>query len=305
MLSFAKFGVFLLLVGYYLVALHFITEYVPGLPGGRRKKSPDMDPFGLYIPNVKDHNDSRWISFGYYAAIPFFYINKGIVETQRLITVTSICDVEQFYQAQNVASTFQTGPLSFTIYIHQNYKKINTTKLHSVLHSYFGNSSSLYDINIGIVAINTSSQVYINASKERGFDETTPLEFTTPTNVLRNLAEHQAQTDWIFNIDIDLWYLSETMHNNQYIKSLVDDMNSMISDTQYGLKTVFVVSVFEIIDEFDDTSDFDKLSKRTLLDLVYLDEVVPFHEGKHAHKCSDYDTWYTAGKPYRLDFNEV
>eukprot|EP01083_Nonionella_stella_P068434 181673_1 len=305
MLSFAKFGVFLLLVGYYLVALHFITEYVPGLPGGRRKKSPDMDPFGLYIPNVKDHNDSRWISFGYYAAIPFFYTKSGIVETQKLITITSICDIELLYEARHIASNYRAGPLSFAIYIDKDYKKINTTKLRHVIQSYFIDILSLYDITIGIVAINTSSAFYLNTYKQRKFDATTSLMFTIPTNVMRNLAEHQVQTDWIFNIDIDFWYLSETLNNNQNIKSLIEGMNSMIKGTKYGMKTVFVVPAFEILNETEDLLHYAMMSKSQLTDSVYLENIAPFHEGMQAQKCSEYGLWYKATRPYVLNFDEI
>lgn len=232
-------------------------------------------------------------------------VKRGLVENPNSITIVSICDMYLLYEAVNVAQNYKTGPLSFAIYIDQDYQETNIRQINNTIIQHFQNVSTIYDIHIAILAINTSDEYYQHIYRHRSFNESTPIAFKVPVNTMRNLAESMVETDWILNIDIDFWYFSNTLNDNAHIQSLIQDLNTMISAQHYGEKTVFVVPSFEIIMETADKFEYSSLTKRQLTDLIFLEEIIPFHEGSHAQKCTQYQVWDKATSHYKIDFRRV
>ena len=191
------------------------------------------------------------------------------------------------------------------MYIDTDFRNINLNRTYNLIVNTFANTTNRYDISIAILAYNTSNKFYQNLCKKRDFDANSPLMFTIPTNVLRNLAEYQVMTDWIFNLDIDFWYVSDTLNDDDNINLLIEGMESMIQSANYGYKTVFVVPAFEIIMETAERFEYSSLTKKQLTDLIYLEEIAPFHEKMWAQKCTRYDIWYEAQRPYILNFKQV
>eukprot|EP01083_Nonionella_stella_P178130 628385_1 len=306
-----------LLMLYFLLTLYFITQY-----DYQNMNSPyeyqlvithsintanqrPMDQ--VHYPRMENNISETWISYGSFAAIPYFYKIKGPLCAAETLTITSICDINQFYEAHRIASNYQAGPLSFAIYLDEPYEAINSTHLYSRLKHHLGNISVGYSITIGIVAINTSSPVYINMRKDRAFDANTSLAFRLPINVLRNLADAQVESNWLLNVDIDFWYFSDTLTHQTYIRSLLHTLNRLVAADKYGIKTVFVVPAFELI-RIDGDIDFsyNALTKRQLLDLIYLEELQPFHmHVRNAQQCTAYKTWYRVNSPFRFDFSKI
>eukprot|EP01084_Bolivina_argentea_P199210 340917_1 len=295
MLSFSKIAIALFfIIIYYILSLSFIKQYLPPIIN-----QPNYDLF-----HINYNSSHKWISYGSFAAIPYFYKKSGYNhgDSNQLITVASICDIDLLYEAHHIAFNYKTGPFSLAIYIDTNYLQLNITKLYNIIFSQFKNITSLYDITIGIVAINISS--YSNGNIRYLNDSNKPLIFKIPTNVLRNLAEYQVETNWIFNIDIDFWFMSNTLNNKNNIASLIYGLNSMISENEFGIKTVFVVPAFEINsnnysnNSFEYSDYFNSLSKRQLIDLIYLEDISAFHDGMMAQKCTNYYKWYDIDKPY-------
>ena len=227
------------------------------------------------------------------------------MEATNLITICAGCDIGLLYEAEALSLNYKTGPLSFSFYINQDYTKVNLNHTYNLIVDTFANVSILYDITIAILAYNSSNEFYQHLCEMRDFDENSPLTFTIPTNVLRNLAEFQVVSDWIFNIDIDFWFLSDTLNSKENVNSLTEAMESMIESENHGYKTVFVVPAFEIIMESAQKFEYSSLTKRQLTDLIYLEEIEPFHEQMNAQRCTQYKIWYEAKQPYILNFQQV
>ena len=109
----------------------------------------------------------------------------------------------------------------------------------ATLTEYFGDSENAYPIICGLLFINKDSAYY----KSKHFEASTNLIFKIPTNALRNLAELQVETKYVFNIDVDFWHFSELFHDTIAVKSLLFNMDYI---THSNPKSVFIVPPFEI-----------------------------------------------------------
>jgi len=301
-------------VGYYLLTFKYIQGFLfqsPDDDSDLPQQYPLLHLFGLFTGDELKYTESygtEWISFSNFVAIPFFYVRRGDrpPDTQ-LITIVSICDLTLLYEARQVAIGYPSGPLSFAFFLDENYEVANLTALHHLIHSYMHNITNVHDITVGIMAINTSNTFYKRIYSKFQFNARTPLQHRIPTNALRNLAEAQVSTDWLFNIDIDFWYLSDTLKNEDDFVRIIENMNSIINETQFDAHTVFIVPAFEIIEHEDEAVHFDysSVSRKQLLDLVYLEEISPFHVHAQAQRCTNYREWYAADRPYVLDLRDT
>ena len=79
----------------------------------------------------------------------------------------------------------------------------------------------------------------------------------------------------------------------------------MINSPKYGLKTIFIVPAFEILVTEASQFSYSSLTKKQLTDLIFLEEIAPFHQGTRAQACNHYEVWYKAKKPYLLNFKRL
>eukprot|EP00485_Elphidium_margaritaceum_P001807 CAMPEP_0202695564 /NCGR_PEP_ID=MMETSP1385-20130828/9136_1 /ASSEMBLY_ACC=CAM_ASM_000861 /TAXON_ID=933848 /ORGANISM="Elphidium margaritaceum" /LENGTH=351 /DNA_ID=CAMNT_0049351619 /DNA_START=25 /DNA_END=1077 /DNA_ORIENTATION=+ len=294
---------FLLLIVYYIFTSFFIDDSLLTSTSGIEPVRLQLIDYDVILDQQYDFNEahSQWRPYNHYAAIPHFYTKKGTMDNPDTITICTICDIKLIYEARLIVSNYQSGPISLAVFIDGNYRFVATDKLYQLIDAYFLDIPHLFDITVGIVAINFSSPFYVDMTIDREFTADTPLALTIPTNVLRNLAESQVNTQWLFNIDIDFWFLSSTFHDTSSMTALLRAMNAIV--TQYGVHVLFVVPAFEVISQTANQSLFTHLSKQQLLGFVYLDDIAPFHADMNAQKCTAYDVWYDASQPYRLDYS--
>lgn len=112
-----------------------------------------------------------------------------------LITIASICDVHLLYEAVHIANNYQSGPLSFAVFLDGNYQEVDLEvtlqspspslslslpmslltvcmfpqDIYSILGSHFFNVSNAYDITIGVLAVNNASDFYQSMYAARSF----------------------------------------------------------------------------------------------------------------------------------------
>ena len=252
-------------------------------------------------------HDSKynWTQFGAYPALPYFHIKKGNKVKSRsnsiLLSVATFCDLKLLDNAAEIASNYQSGPISIAIYIDQNYathSDQSAIELHKLFTYTFKDINHPFDITIGLLYFDKSSRFY----QKKGFDSSTPMMFKFPNNPLRNLAEHQITTKWLINIDIDFIYLSDTFSSPK-VETTLKQLNHIISKPEIGNKTIFIIPSFEVIredvDNIDVSTRYQSLNKQELVGFIkneYLQEIAPFHAWMQAQKCTNYPKWYTMDK---------
>eukprot|EP00485_Elphidium_margaritaceum_P016535 CAMPEP_0202728836 /NCGR_PEP_ID=MMETSP1385-20130828/185829_1 /ASSEMBLY_ACC=CAM_ASM_000861 /TAXON_ID=933848 /ORGANISM="Elphidium margaritaceum" /LENGTH=463 /DNA_ID=CAMNT_0049395089 /DNA_START=189 /DNA_END=1577 /DNA_ORIENTATION=+ len=306
-----------------------------------------------------EHNEEylayKWLVFGAFVGIPYFYVKKGHLSDRRnvaendlethlnIVSIATICDSHALHDAHEMAASYaDSGPLSVAVFIDSDYRT-HTYRDHTELilsfASHFEDVVNNYDISVGILYINTSSPTW----QQRNFYSTTPMMLKFPTNALRNLAEHQINTRWLLNLDIDFYHLSRSLHNlnlNQSALNLDIDfyhlsrslhnlnlnqsaLNQLTQRYQTHQETIFIIPAFEVqsqqritaTDTHDDDDadvhagdaapiDFNALDKDALLRLIESKTVAPFHASMQAQRCTDYERWYRSVASYVLDYTK-
>eukprot|EP01083_Nonionella_stella_P022979 63504_1 len=260
------------------------------------------------IPNI--HPDSPWVTFGGYVGYPAYYTKKGSSDgaiSQQLVTIASFCDINLLYEARRIAMNYKGGPISISVFFDSDINAHDAPRINQLLDEQFENLDNTHDLTIGLLYINKSNGWY----QSKGFHDSTPLAFRLPMNPLRNLAEYQVTTEWIFSIDIDFWYLSSTLNDqiHSYLKQMID-ITSVHAD-----KSIFIVPSFEVLRENKDT--YAQLQKHELVDLIHQNDIIPFHAvaqydannvnktewtESNAQGCTEYAKWYGADTNYKLDY---
>ena len=214
-----------------------------------------------------------------------------------VLSLAAFCDIGSLEDAKDMASNYGGGPLSLAIYLDRDYRE-HTAKedlrLRSVFTEKFENVDNKYELIIGILYLNRSDHFWQNRKLRRS----TPMAFKFPTNSLRNLAEAQVTTQWLFNSDIDFSYFAHSIHHR--MGSILEKLNEYIADPKYGEKSVFIVPSFEVLSE--NRNVFNRLDKSDLLHLVQSEDISPFHVAIQAQRCTKYDKWYKAEEDYALDY---
>ena len=224
--------------------------------------------------NDKKHeyqsSESEYITFGSFVGIDRYFIKRGSSSNDdnvnNLISIATFCDINLLSDAYEMALIYQQfGPISIAIYIDKDYKthSLNQTDkvLSSILKQRFSELNNKYDIIIAILYSNESSLLY---QKRRRFYDSNNMFLNIPMNALRNLAEYQVSTKWVFNIDIDFIYYSQIWHKFQDI-----DINNYIESISNDNHSIFIVPSFEIIENVEHTeNEYESLNKEQLMEYI-------------------------------------
>lgn len=199
------------------------------------------------------------------------------------------------YEAQKIAKNYKSGPISISVLIDDDFTNHprDDEELRNVFAEQLSNITNEYDISIGLLYNNLSSETY----KAKGFLPSTPLSFRLPMNPLRNLAEYGLITEWVLNIDVDFWYLSPPLNEN--VQTFIDDMQEIVS--VYGEKSIFILPAFEILTENDEK--YKSLTKSEVKEAVDSNDLLPFHfnHSINAQQCTGYNKWYETEQNYKLN----
>eukprot|EP01083_Nonionella_stella_P051941 137981_1 len=259
------------------------------------------------IEQTQHINRLQYVQLGSYIGIPNFYIKKGVRSygyDDDLLTLCSVCSLNILSQAQTLATRYKSGPLSLAIYIDEDISAHtidSETYLASLFDAYFGNlSTTTYDIYIGLVYVDTSSQFWIDLN----YTPDTEMAWKIPVNAMRNLAESQVNSKWLLTVDVDFELYSLGINNPHYIRSVLASINALYSD-----HTMFIVPVFAInasyVSNATETARYSNLRRNELIALVDEQTVVPFYDGEPYQACTDYPRWYKATRDYPLALNST
>ena len=273
--------------------------------------------FFMSSPQMETENASRksihkrqifdeWIPFGSYLSIPSFFIKNGSKQMtdNNMISLATVCDLSLIHRAVNIANEYKAGPISIAIYIDADYRTFSQTQsmqIATTLTQYFADSKNAYPIICGLLFINKDTAFYQN----KHFEQDTNIIFKIPTNALRNLAEHQVETKYVFNIDVDFWHFSALFHDQIAMKSLLFNMDFV---TQNHPNSIFIVPSFEINPNYANSAKL-KLEMSGPLgrsDLVTnSNEFIPFHmkSAPNAQGCTDFDQWYVSETNYKVNYS--
>lgn len=257
-------------------------------------------------PTKHDYGGYEWVTFGSYVGIHHYYIKKGITPSNdNLITLATFCDTSLLDDAYQIALSYhEIGPISIAIYIDQHYTKHISEHMDKPLKYTLKDTFDLnnkYDITIAILYYNKSSSFY-QSRKEFYKDSDSKMFLNIPMNALRNLAEYQVSTKWLFSADIDFVYFSKTFHGlNNYIESISNELN--INDNY-----IFIVPTFEIIHSLgnnDSINMYKSLDMKQLMDYVKDNKIDVFHAKLQGQKCTNYERWYNmddGDKYYEIEY---
>ena len=249
------------------------------------------------------HDKRQWIRFGAYVALPHFFVKTGYIQTEihgsdrNLLSIATFCYLSLLQDAREIATSYQSGPISVAVYIDQDYNQQNTKsfiELKDLIEQTFSDINNKYNIIIGLLYFDELSQFYI----EKKFMASTPMMFELPNNALRNLAEYQISTTWLFNIDIHFIYFSDSFSYNK-ISATLKQLSNIINTPEIGNKSIFIVPSFEVLrQDLDATKTMNRyqsLTKNQLINLTKTrnSEITPFRTGINAQKCINYEEWYT------------
>eukprot|EP01083_Nonionella_stella_P085612 237432_1 len=250
--------------------------------------------------NTMPEINMTWISVGAYYGLQYFYVKRGSKQCynrSKTITLATMCDFNIIHEARQIALNYLSGPMSLAVYFDHGRFKLTETRKHVLsrtISSIFNDLSNPYDIYVGLLFINKASLYY----QSKHFNKATSMIWKLPYNALRHMAETQVRTEWVFLVDIDFWYYSQTFSNLD--KHFFDHIQGIDTD-----KTVFIVPPFEENNHTNITMDLSAMTKEQLLHYVSTEQVVPFGV-KHSFfqnnfVCTGYEQWYNTSSSYVLN----
>lgn len=213
------------------------------------------------------------------------------------LSLATLCDIDSLDDAKVIATNWGGGPVSIAIYIDRDYRdhgEAEGHRLRALFESEFGGIENRYELIIGILYLNRSDAFWRNRELRRS----TPMMFKFPTNSLRNLAESQVSTEWLFNCDIDFSFFAHSMHHR--MASMLEALGRYVAEDAYGPNTIFIVPAFEVLTA--NRNVFNRLDKADVLLLVEAQDIAPFHDYCHAQRCTKYQRWYHEDTDYRLEY---
>lgn len=265
---------------------------------------------------ILDSIQHEWIQFGFYRARPFFYIKSGVENNNynandNLLSLATFCDINLMDEAKELVTNYKFGPISIAIYIDRDYmtffdesSAFGHASLYKSFIEIFSDINNEYDIIIGLLYLDK----YSLHERYKTFHSSTPMMLKLPMNALRNLAEHQVQTQWILNIDIDFIYFSNLFFNATKLGNILLKLHDTVNSKEFGKNTIFIIPSFELVNT-ENMDKYQSLRKKELIDYIENEEEIePFHVKLRAQICTNYTKWYNIDNNnyfYKLEYNTL
>eukprot|EP01083_Nonionella_stella_P166402 556245_1 len=288
---------FVIAMGLILVIL--LQDYTINLPEHNDMNTWQQSTADITRHRMTEELNKSYKTFASFIGIPNFYIKYGHYSASpnhNLLTICSFCSLDILFEARTLATNYRSGPLSIAVYIDEDithHTIANKTVLHHTIEEYFHNISTPYDVTIGLLYINKSSRFW----RHLPITSETTMDWKLPYNALRNLAEHQVNTKWLMNVDIDFEYFSRKMH--------YDVQSTLIRMHEYPAHTMFVVATFQIntstVEEHPQIN-YNELTKSDLIGLIP-EQILPFYFGDDEpyQSCTNYKMWFQKKQDYVLN----
>eukprot|EP01083_Nonionella_stella_P304874 1061393_1 len=293
---------FVIAMGLILVIL--LQDYTINLPEHNDMNTWQQSTADITRHRMTEELNKSYKTFASFIGIPNFYIKYGHYSASpnhNLLTICSFCSLDILFEARTLATNYRSGPLSIAVYIDEDithHTIANKTVLHHTIEEYFHNISTPYDVTIGLLYINKSSRFW----RHLPITSETTMDWKLPYNALRNLAEHQVNTKWLMNVDIDFELYSSTIHNG------IDTILTNASAYSSSNHTIFIVPAFAMNASYieDSTTDYNNLTRAQLTSFIP-HQILPFQYNIAKHniliyqRCTAYSQWYKTETDYVID----